>query len=57
MQNHGVAELTYRRATETLGETGVIDLVGLVGYFVTVSLVMNVAHTPAGGEPLQLFPR
>ena len=25
---------------------GVIDLLGLVGYFSTVSMVMNVAHTP-----------
>jgi 4-carboxymuconolactone decarboxylase len=42
----GVSEATYRRAVEQFGEHGVIDLLGLVGYFTTVSMVMNVAHTP-----------
>jgi 4-carboxymuconolactone decarboxylase len=57
LQHHGVAESTYRRAIERFDERGVVDLVGLVGYFITVSLVMNVAHTPAGGSPLEPFPR
>jgi 4-carboxymuconolactone decarboxylase len=58
---HGVAETTYQAAAQQLGERGVVELVGLVGYFVTVSLVMNVAHTPAGGgagvAPLDPLPR
>jgi len=45
-RTHGVSEVTYRRAIAQLGERGVIDLLGLVGYFTTVSMVMNVAHTP-----------
>jgi 4-carboxymuconolactone decarboxylase len=45
--NRGVSEVTYRRAADRLGERGLIDLIGLIGYFVTVSMVMNVAHTPA----------
>ena len=57
---HGVSEPTYRRARNTLTEQGVVDLVGLVGYFITVSLVMNVAHTPAAAEsgvvPLAPYP-
>ena len=57
---HGVAEETYREVSGRLGERGVVDLVGLVGYFITVSLVMNVAHTPApphpGVVPLEPFP-
>lgn len=60
LRTHGVCEATYRRAVEHLAEQGVIDLVGLVGYFITVSLVMNVAHTPAAaglGAPLEPFPR
>ena len=59
LQTHGVSEPTYRGALEGFGERGVIDLVGLVGYFITVSLVMNVAHTPAGAAataPLGPFP-
>jgi 4-carboxymuconolactone decarboxylase len=57
---HGAAEDTYGEAVARLGERGVVDLVGLVGYFITVSLVMNVAHTPArpqpGVVPLEPFP-
>jgi 4-carboxymuconolactone decarboxylase len=57
---HGVAGDTYVEAAARLGERGVVDLVGLVGYFMTVSLVMNVAHTPApprpGVVPLEPFP-
>ena len=37
------------------------DMLGVVGYFTTVSMVMNVAHTPAPAgtavEPLAAFPR
>jgi 4-carboxymuconolactone decarboxylase len=61
LQHHGVSDATYRRALECLAEQGVVELAGLVGYFITVSLVMNVAHTPAepgnGVAPLEPFPR
>src|SRR6187402_41219 len=43
---HGVCDASYGRARDSLGERGVIDLVGLAGYFATVCMVMNVAHTP-----------
>ncbi len=59
LSNHGVSESTYRHALGRLAERGVIDLVGLLGYFVTVSMVMNVAHTPAPASticPLEPFP-
>ena len=42
----GVSEATYTRALRKLGEAGIIDMLGLLGYFTTVSMVMNVAHTP-----------
>jgi len=58
---HGVCDETYQAAAKRLGERGVVDLVGLLGYFVTVSLVLNVAHTPAlagtGVAALGAFPR
>jgi 4-carboxymuconolactone decarboxylase len=31
---------------QEFGEQGVVDSLGLLGYFTTVSMVMNVAHTP-----------
>ena len=60
-RTHGVSDETYRRAVETFGERGVIDMVGLAGYFTTVSMIMNVARTPPQKEttvtPLSPFPR
>jgi len=60
MARHGVCDATYARALATFGEQGVIDLVGLIGYFSAISMVLNVAHTPPEaltGEPLAWFPR
>lgn len=59
-RTHGVSETTYRKALAKFGERGVMDLAGLIGYFTTVSMVMNVAHTPPSGDgsvaPLSPFP-
>lgn len=60
LRTGGAADGTYRAALELLGERGLVELVGLLGYFISVSLVMNVAHTPAqpgGVAPLEAFPR
>jgi 4-carboxymuconolactone decarboxylase len=50
-RTHGVSDATYRSAVDRFGEQGVIDLLGLIGYFTTVSMVMNVAHTPPPDDP------
>jgi 4-carboxymuconolactone decarboxylase len=47
LDSHGVCDATFGRASDSFGERGVIDLVGLAGYFAAVCMVMNVAHTPA----------
>jgi 4-carboxymuconolactone decarboxylase len=44
----GVSDARYAEAVAALGEHGVLDLLGLVGYFTTISMVLNVARTPAG---------
>lgn len=46
LRTKGVSDGTYQRAAARFGENGVIDILGVVGYFTTVSMVMNVAHTP-----------
>lgn len=46
LRSRGVSDATYTRAAAMFAERGVIDLLGLVGYFTTVSMVMNVARTP-----------
>jgi 4-carboxymuconolactone decarboxylase len=43
----GVSDSLYRTAVTSLGDQGVLDLIGLVGYFTTLSMVLNVARTPA----------
>jgi 4-carboxymuconolactone decarboxylase len=57
----GVAQATYDAVVGELGEQGLIDLVGIVGYFTSICMVLNVAHTPAepgnAVEPLPMFPR
>jgi len=57
-RTRGLSEASYRRAVEGFGERGLVDLLGLVGYFTTVSMVLNVAHIPADGgvPPLLPFP-
>lgn len=49
-RNKGVSETTYRRAVMMFGENGVIDMIGVAGYFTTVSMVMNVAHSPPSDD-------
>src|SRR5262249_42579236 len=45
-RNHSVSDATYERAVGAVGEQGVIDALGLVGYYTTLALVMNTARTP-----------
>jgi 4-carboxymuconolactone decarboxylase len=60
-RTRGVSDATYERALARLGERALVDLMGLLGYFAAVSLLLNVAHCPAGAEagvaPLAAFPR
>jgi 4-carboxymuconolactone decarboxylase len=61
LNTRGVSDATYQRCAEAFGERGLVELVALVGYFATVSMVLNVAHTPAeplaSVEPLPQLPR
>lgn len=42
-----VGELNYAAALNRFGEQGVVDLIGLNGYYAFLAMVMNVAQTPA----------
>jgi 4-carboxymuconolactone decarboxylase len=58
-RNRSVSDATYARARERLGEQGVIDLIGICGYYGLLGMVMNVARTPLPGgtrPPLKPFP-
>ena len=60
MHRHGVSDRTYQAALALFGEQGVVELTTLVGYFVMISWLMNVARTPAQagaqGAALAAFP-
>jgi 4-carboxymuconolactone decarboxylase len=42
-----ISDTLYAEGVRRLGEQGLLDLLGLVGYFTTISMVLNVARTPA----------
>ncbi|HJV25652.1 MAG TPA: carboxymuconolactone decarboxylase family protein [Aromatoleum sp.] len=60
MRRHGVCDASYADATARFGEAGTVELTALVGYFVMICWIMNVARTPgpAGttAAPLGAFP-
>ena len=43
-RDHGVDDAIYARALEKFGENGIMDLVGVNGYYDVVSMTLNVAH-------------
>jgi 4-carboxymuconolactone decarboxylase len=59
-QNKSVSDATYARALAAFGEQGVIDIVGISGYYTFLAMVLNTARTPLpqGSTPgLAPFPR
>lgn len=59
-RTRSVSDALYARARDAWGEPGVVDLVGAIGYYTTLAMLMNVARTPLpeGATPvLEPFPR
>lgn len=59
-RNRSVSDATYARMVSKFGEQGVIDSVGLVGYYTLIAMTLNTARTPlpSGAMPaLAPFPR
>jgi len=54
-----VSDATLAAALELLGEQGVIELIGVSGYYDVVSMTLNVAEVPLpdGAEPLKPLAR
>ncbi|OFW97227.1 MAG: hypothetical protein A3D94_13715, partial [Alphaproteobacteria bacterium RIFCSPHIGHO2_12_FULL_66_14] len=42
LETNRVAAANYKRAVDALGEQGVVDLVGVCGYYMLVSMTLNV---------------
>jgi 4-carboxymuconolactone decarboxylase len=59
-QERKVSDATYKAALDQFGERGVMDLIAVSGYYVLVSMTLNVDRTPVPGEgkpPLRPLPR
>ena len=59
-RNQSVSDATYARAVQKFGEQGVIDMLGVSGYYSMLAMIMNVARTPlppGKAPPLAAFPR
>jgi 4-carboxymuconolactone decarboxylase len=59
-KNQSVSDATYGRAVAKLGEQGVIDALGITGYYTMLAMVMNTTRTPLPpgvAPPLAPFPR
>jgi 4-carboxymuconolactone decarboxylase len=59
LRNRSVSDTTYARAVKHFGEESVVDLVGVVGYYAMIAMLMNVARTapPGGMLPLGALPQ
>jgi len=59
-RNQRVSDATYARAIAKVGEAGVIDALGITGYYTMLAMVLNTARTPlpGGAKPaLSPFPK
>ena len=59
-KNQSVSDATYAQTIAKLGEQGVIDALGITGYYTMLAMVMNTTRTPLPpgvAPPLGLFPR
>ena len=58
-RTRGVSDAIYSRAVTKFGEEGVIDMLGVAGYYSMLAMIMNVARTPvpeSTAPPLLLRP-
>ena len=59
-RTQSVGDATYARAIGKVGEQGVIDVLGITGYYTMLAMVMNTARTPLPDgvkPPLAPLPR
>jgi len=52
LQNRSVSDPTYARMLAKFGEQGVVDTTGLVGYYQTIALLLNVARAPSPADAM-----
>ena len=48
-ENKAVSDATFKAVVDKFGERGVIDLIGVTGYYTMLAMVLNVAQQPLPG--------
>lgn len=59
-RNRSVSDATYARAKEQFGERGVVDMIGIHGYYSLLAMILNVSRAPLpdGADPdIRPFPQ
>jgi 4-carboxymuconolactone decarboxylase len=51
-----VSERTYKRVQAVLGDRGIVELVGILGYYTGVSMILNVFNVPLPEGAKPYFP-
>jgi len=52
-KNRRVSDKTFERVRSVLGDAATVELVGILGYYVLISMILNVFRmSPPGDEPL-----
>ena len=55
--NKSVSDPTYEKTVAKFGESGLIDIIGIVGVYMMLGMIMNVTRTAlTDGRPLPLVP-
>ncbi len=55
-RDQSVSDATWARAKDQFGEQGVVDLMGLVGYYTLLAMTMNAARTAVPASPVNPLP-
>ena len=56
-RDKAVRDATWGEAIDRFGETGVVDLIGINGYYALLSMLMNAARTPVPESAVATLPR
>jgi len=56
LEQRGVSDATYARAVEQLGQQGVVDLVGILGYYALISMTIKAFEVPLPAGAPDPFP-
>ena len=54
-ERHELPKELYRRAVERFGERGLVDIIGVIGFYTMVSMTLNTFLVPAVGVEKQPF--